>query len=74
MMLVSGSWNGQLWSIINLLQEISASACFCKLVVVQLEGENFISDVARYQGKIVDSKYIELEITESLFSKDPECT
>ena len=42
------------------------------LSVVQFEGENFISDFTRViKGSGVDPEYIELEITESLFSKDP---
>jgi len=43
------------------------------LSVVQFEGEDFISDFAKIiEESQVDPKYIELEITESLFSKDPE--
>ena len=43
------------------------------LSVVQFEGEDFISDVAKIiEDSGVDPKYLELEITESLFSKDPE--
>ena len=43
------------------------------LSVVQFEGEDFISDVAKIIKKSrVDPKYIEMEITESLFSKNPE--
>ncbi|HHT24764.1 MAG TPA: bifunctional diguanylate cyclase/phosphodiesterase [Clostridiaceae bacterium] len=43
------------------------------LSVVQFQGEEFIPDFARIIEKSgVDPKYIELEITESLFSKDPE--
>ena len=42
------------------------------LSVVQFEGEDFISDFTRViKGSGVDPEYIELEITESLFSKDP---
>lgn len=43
------------------------------LSVVQFEEEEFISAVAKIiKERGVDPKYIELEITESLFSKDPE--
>ena len=43
------------------------------LSVVQFEGEDFISDFAKIiKGSGVDPKYIELEITESLFSKNPD--
>ena len=43
------------------------------LSVVQFQGEKFIPDFARIiEESGVDPKYIELEITESLFSKDPE--
>ncbi|HHX21714.1 MAG TPA: EAL domain-containing protein, partial [Clostridiales bacterium] len=43
------------------------------LSVVQFQEEEFISDVRKIIGESgVDPKYIELEITESLFSKDPE--
>ena len=43
------------------------------LSVVQFEDEDFISDVAKIiERSQVDPKYIEMEITESLFSKDPE--
>ncbi len=43
------------------------------LSVVQFEGKDFISDITKIiEGSGVDPKYIELEITESLFSKDPE--
>ena len=43
------------------------------LSVVQFQGENFIPDFTRIIEKSgVDPKYIELEITESLFSKNPE--
>ncbi|NMA07077.1 MAG: EAL domain-containing protein, partial [Ruminococcaceae bacterium] len=43
------------------------------LSVVQFEGEDFISDFAKIiEESRVDPKYIEMEITESLFSKDPE--
>ena len=42
------------------------------LSIVQFDGENFISDFTRViKESGVDPKYIELEITESLFSKDP---
>ncbi|HHT24761.1 MAG TPA: EAL domain-containing protein [Clostridiaceae bacterium] len=42
------------------------------LSVVQFQGEEFISDFTRIIEKSgVDPQYIELEITESLFSKDP---
>lgn len=43
------------------------------LSVVQFQEEEFISDVRKIiEESGVDPKYIELEITESLFSKDPE--
>jgi diguanylate cyclase (GGDEF)-like protein len=43
------------------------------LSVVQFQREEFISDIAKIIEKSgADPKYIELEITESLFSKDPE--
>ena len=43
------------------------------LSVVQFQREEFISDFTKIIDKSgVDPKYIELEITESLFSKDPE--
>jgi diguanylate cyclase (GGDEF)-like protein len=43
------------------------------LSVVQFEGEDFIHDFAKIIEKSqVDPQYIEMEITESLFSKDPE--
>ena len=43
------------------------------LSVVQFEGEDFILDFAKIiEESQVDPKYIELEITESLFSKDLE--
>jgi len=43
------------------------------LSVVQFEEDDFILDVAKIiERNQVDPKYIELEITESLFSKDPE--
>ena len=43
------------------------------LSVVQFQGEDFIRDFAKVlEASRVDPKYIELEITESLFSKDPE--
>ncbi|MGI6090284.1 MAG: EAL domain-containing protein [Saccharofermentanales bacterium] len=43
------------------------------LSVVQFEEEDFISDVAQIiEDSGVNPKYLELEITESLFSKDPE--
>ncbi|MGI6072728.1 MAG: EAL domain-containing protein [Lachnospiraceae bacterium] len=43
------------------------------LSVVQFEGEDFILDFAKIiEGSQVDPQYLELEITESLFSKDPE--
>jgi diguanylate cyclase (GGDEF)-like protein len=43
------------------------------LSVVQFQGENFIRDVNKIIAESgVAPQYIELEITESLFSKDPE--
>ncbi|MGI6506915.1 MAG: EAL domain-containing protein [Saccharofermentanales bacterium] len=43
------------------------------LSVVQFQGDDFIRDFAKVlEASRVDPKYIELEITESLFSKDPE--
>ena len=43
------------------------------LSVVQFENDDFISDFAKViEESRVDPKYIEMEITESLFSKDPE--
>ncbi len=42
------------------------------LSVVQFQGEDFIRDFAEViEESGIDPKYIELEITESLFSKDP---
>jgi len=43
------------------------------LSVVQFEREDFTLDFAKIiEGSQVDPKYIEMEITESLFSKDPD--
>ncbi|NMA06167.1 MAG: EAL domain-containing protein [Ruminococcaceae bacterium] len=43
------------------------------LSVVQFEEESFISDIARIiEESGINPEYIELEITESLFSKDPK--
>ena len=45
------------------------------LSVVQFQGENFIPDFTKIiRESQVDPKYIELEITESLFSENPEDT
>ena len=45
------------------------------LSVMQIEEKGLIADFARIiEGSGVDPKYIELEITESLLSKDPEDT
>jgi diguanylate cyclase (GGDEF)-like protein len=45
------------------------------LSVVQFQGENFIPDFTNIiRESQVDPKYIELEITESLFSENPEDT
>ncbi|NLJ65146.1 MAG: EAL domain-containing protein [Christensenellaceae bacterium] len=70
-----------LWVLENALQEhirliergFQPLRVSVNLSVVQFQGESFIDDVRKIiEESEVDPKYIELEITESLFSKDPK--
>ena len=70
-----------LWVLKNALQEHNRLVArgfqplrvSVNLSVVQFQEESFIDDVRKIiQESGVNPKYIELEITESLFSKDPE--